>query len=496
MTSLWLDRTPIETDTLSVDRCDDVIVGAGLTGLMTALLLSRSGRSVVVLEARQVGAVTTGNTTGKLSLLQGTKLSSMLEHQSRRVVSAYLEANREGQQWLLQFCADHDVPVQTRDAVTYAADGAAGLRQARREHDAASTLGLPVRWERELPVPFPHTGATVLPDQAQFDSMDVLASLTAQVRAHGGLVVEESRVVGVSKVGTPTVTLQNGSTVRGQTIVLATGTPILDRGLYFAKLAPLRSYALAFDHPSPPELMMMGTGSPSRSIRDAPSADGSSKLLIGGEGHSVGRVRSEADHYDRLRAWTDEFYPGSVETHAWSAQDYSPPDGVPFVGTLPLGGGHIYLATGYDKWGMTNAVAAGLDLTGQILGDAPTWAKRMRRRLIRPRSAVELGRMNAEVGVALTLGLAKAEFHASPVDFPHEGKGDVGQKAGIPIGKSTVEGQSCAVVALCTHLGGVLKWNDGEKSWDCPLHGSRFSPEGEVLEGPATKSLRRAATSD
>jgi glycine/D-amino acid oxidase-like deaminating enzyme len=145
-------------------------------GLMTALLLARAGRSVVVLEARQVGAVTTGNTIGKVSLLHGTKLS--------------------------------------RDAVTYAADGA-GRRQARREHAAAVPLGLPVRWEEQLPVPFPHAGGTVLPDQAQFDSMDVLAALTEQVRAHAGVVVEGRRVESVSKAGEPTVTLQDGSQVRG-----------------------------------------------------------------------------------------------------------------------------------------------------------------------------------------------------------------------------------------------------------------------------------------
>jgi glycine/D-amino acid oxidase-like deaminating enzyme/nitrite reductase/ring-hydroxylating ferredoxin subunit len=492
MTSLWLDRPPIETDDdLPVDRYDHVVVGAGLTGLMTALLLARAGRSVVVLEARQVGAVTTGNTTGKVSLLQGTKLSTMLGRQSRRVVSAYLDANREGQQWLLRFCEDHDVPFQTRDAVTYAADGTTGLRQARREHDAAVSLGLPVRWEEELPVPFPHAGATVLPDQAQLDSMDVLAALTQQVRAHGGVVVEGRRVVSVSRSGEPTLTLQDGSQVRGQTVVLATGIPVLDRGLYFAKVEPLRSYALAFDHPSPPELMMLGVGSPSRSVRDAPGRDGRSKLLVGGEGHAVGRVRSESERYDRLRAWTNEFYPGAVETHAWSAQDYASHDGIPFVGRLPRGGGHIYLATGYDKWGMTNAVAAGLDLAGQLLGEAPSWGKRLHHRVTRPRGALQLGRINAGVGVAATVRLAKAELGGSVAVSPAEGRGEVGRVAGVPVGTARVDGESCAVRAVCTHLGGVLKWNDAETSWDCPLHGSRFSPTGEVLEGPATKPLRR-----
>jgi glycine/D-amino acid oxidase-like deaminating enzyme/nitrite reductase/ring-hydroxylating ferredoxin subunit len=495
--SLWLDRAPIETDTELGPNYDDIVVGAGLTGLTTALLLARAGRKVAVLEAREIGAVTTGNTTGKLSLLQGTKLSTMLSRQSKRVVAAYVEANREGQAWLLRFCADHGVPVQVQDAVTYAADAGPGLRAARREHAAAESLGLPVRWQEHLPVPFPSHGGTVLANQAQFNSMDVLGALAGQLREHGGQVFGSRRVVKVSRTGPPTATLDDGTLVHARTVVLATGTPILDRGLYFAKVEPSRSYALAFEHPEPPQLMMLGAGSPSRSVRDAPAhgTTTSRLLLVGGEGHTVGRTRSELARVESLREWTLKYFPGAIETHAWSAQDYSSHDGVPFVGALPRGGGHIFVATGFDKWGMSNGVAAALDLTGQILGDPPSWAKPMHRRLTRPRAAARLVKMNAEVGLSMTLGLAAAELHAGPSSAPSEGQGQVGREGLLPVGRATVAAESCAVVALCTHLGGALKWNDFAKSWDCPLHGSRFSPAGEVLEGPATRNLRGAATS-
>ncbi len=462
VTSLWLDHAQtLPNDPLPDGPVDEIVVGAGITGLTTALLLARAGRRVAVIEARSVGAVATGNTTAKVSLLQGTKYSGLLRSQSKRVAAAYVEANREGQQWLLRFCEDHGVPVQRRAAFTYAA-AEKEVSAVRKEHDAAASLGLEVTWHDSLDVPFPNRGATVLEEQAQFDPMDFLAALAAQLREHGGTLHQGRRVTGVSLTGAPEVGLDDGTSLRAEHVVLATGSVILDRGLFFAKLEAERSYALAFDRPDVPEGMYLSAGSDSRSIRDAPSESGT-KLLIGGAGHSVGRTRSEAEHLDRLRSWTAEYFPGAVETHQWSAQDYSPVDGVPFVGRLPRGGGRIHVATGFDKWGMTNGVAAGLAITGQILGSEPGWAKPFSRRNPRLSGLTNLAMINGKVGLAL---------------------------AGSVV-ETVRQDRSCEVVGVCTHLGGLLHWNDAESSWDCPLHGSRFAQDGAVLEGPATKPLKR-----
>ena len=489
MKSLWLDRTltPV-TDPLPDSGVDDVVVGAGLTGLTTALLLARAGRRVAVVEARHVGAVTTGNTTAKLSLLQGTKLSNMLRLQSTSVVEAYVEGNLEGQQWLLRFCSDHGVPVQTRDAITYAATESE-VDAARQEHDAARSVGVDVRWVDTLDVPFPFHGGTLLPDQAQFDPMDVLEALVAQLHANGGTVHEGRRVVTVSKHGRPRLTLDDESTVEAEHVILATGTPVLDRGLYFAKVDPQRSYALAFETEGVPDGMFLSSGSPVRSIRDAP-VTGGRRLLVGGSGHPVGRADSETDHLDDLREWTERYFPGAVETHAWSAQDYQSHDGIPYVGLLPRGGGRVYLATGFDKWGMTNGVAAARNISAQILGEKPTWARPLGRRVTRPQGAFNIVRINAEVAFAAVRSIFDVNPLGAPTT-PAEGHGAVGRAGIFPTAVSTVDGRTCAVSGTCTHLGGVLSWNDAEKSWDCPLHGSRFAPDGSVLEGPATRPLAR-----
>jgi glycine/D-amino acid oxidase-like deaminating enzyme/nitrite reductase/ring-hydroxylating ferredoxin subunit len=485
--SLWLDRPdPIPDEPLVQGvEIDDVVVGAGLTGLTTALLLSRAGRRVAVLEAGVVGSLTTGNSTAKVSLLQGTKYSRMLRYQSEQVVRAYVDGNLEGQQWMLRFCDDHGVPYQVRDAITYAS--APGQRSTLdKELQASRSVGLDTYAVRELDVPFPQYGGIVLPEQAQIDPMDLLAALVGQIRAHGGSVHQGRRVMGVTKRGRRTVTLEDGATLEAENVVVATGTPVLDRGLYFAKLEPMRSYALAFDVPDAvvPLGMFLSAGSPSRSVRDAPGG----KLVIGGNGHGVGRTSSERQKVEELRAWTAKYFPGAVETHQWSAQDYRSHDSVPYIGLMPRGGGHIYVAAGFDKWGMASGVMAGRSLSAQILDQPPSWQKVLSRRSSGPKGAAHVASINAKVGVALAVSAASAERRPAP-ERPAEGKGAVGRRGVVPVGVSTVDGTTCAVRAICTHLGGVLSWNDNERTWDCPLHGSRFAPDGTVIEGPAVRPL-------
>ncbi|WP_069161047.1 FAD-dependent oxidoreductase [Nocardia altamirensis] len=491
MTSLWLTdaQVPARLRLTPGSRFDTVVIGAGLTGLVTALLLAENGVQVAVVEGRRVGAGTTGATTGKISLLQGIRAQQIRARHSLATLGAYVEANRAGQQWLLRFCAEQGVAVQHAPAYTYAQSEAENAT-VRAEYDATRQAGLPTELLTEFDAPFPAHHAVRLADQAQLDPMALLAALAARVESHAAPIYESTRVRGVrrGRDGALVLDTEHGELGAG-TVVLATGTPILDRGGFFARLEAQRSYLAAFRVGEPlPRDMYLSAGTPTRSLRYAPTPDGE-VLLVGGNGHGVGRARAPRAKAADLVAWTRTWFPTAELLHEWSAQDYSPIDELPYVGPLLPGQDSILLATGYAKWGLTNGVAAALALAGRRTGKPPRWSDAMASWRPGELKALPAAAMaNTAVAQHLTGGWLRAAVHSGE-HIPAEGCGVVERHGLRPTATCTVDGITSRVSAICPHLYGILTWNDAERSWDCPLHGSRFAADGALLEGPATHDL-------
>jgi glycine/D-amino acid oxidase-like deaminating enzyme len=500
MTSLWLanraDRPSPPVPLVESDRsADAAVVGAGITGLITAVLLARAGKKVLVLEAHSAGAGATGNTTAKISLLQGTKLSKIVSKHGPKTARQYVDGNREGQQWLAQHCEAHGIAVQREDAYTFAQSDK-GVSSAQEELKACEAAGLPAEWVEEADVPFPFAGGVRLADQLQFDPMPLLDSLIVELEERGGRLVQGVRVQSVSGEDDALAlhvrtTLGEEFDVQAEQCVLATGIPILDRGGFFARLKPQRSYCMAYRVPgSITRGMYISADSPTRSVRYAPTPEGD-RLIVGGAGHPVGHEKRPACSVQELDSWAKVHYPGAMQTHYWSAQDYSPIDELPYVGPILPGNDKIFVATGFDKWGMTNGPAAALALSSRILGGRMDWAEAFASWSPHELSGIPKA-MQANAQVALYL----ARGWITPVTrlgnrTPESG----GVVSGPPWdleARSIVDGVEHRVSPVCPHLGGIVNWNDADESWECPLHGSRFAPDGTLLEGPATRNLTAA----
>lgn len=443
---------------------DVVVVGAGLTGAVTAQLLADGGADVVVLDAGGAPATTTARSTGKLSVLQGTRLARIARY-GDEVVRDYLAANFAGLGWLRRTLEDLNVPVESRDDLTVAttpeqvADVDAVLAVCARQ-------GLTAAWEEDPPYPARSYGAVRLPGQAQVDPLRMLSALRARLRSRGVPVHDGVRVRQVRRLRSGVGLRTTHGTVLADRVVLATGTPPGRLGGLFLRLEAGRSLLTTWELPDPgalpagfAETMSITAGSPVRSLR---TADG--LLMVGGEGYGVGREAHPDRRLAALDDWTRAHLPVGAARHAWAAQDYSSDTGLPLVGPAVPGDDRVLVATGYAKWGLTNGAAAGLALAGRILGDPVEWAATLEpwARPARP-----------SAGSAATFGEQAAGW-ACAATRPS------GQRAG-----------GVRVSRICPHLGGVVRWNDQEQSWDCPVHGSRFAADGTLVEGPATEDLAR-----
>lgn len=487
MTTLWsVGRTmPAFPQAGLHGRYDVLVVGAGLTGLITALLLREQGCRVALVEARQVGAGTTGASTAKISLLQGTRLSAIAAKHTTHTLRQYVAGNQFGLRWLLDFCTRNGVAVQRPSAVTYAAT-TQDLPEVEREQDLCAQAGLDVAWRATDSVPFPFVGGISLPEQAQLDPLELLAALAEAAHRAGVTIATGQRVVSLGSGREPEVLTTKGA-VRADRIILATGIPIADRGGFFARLVPERSYLVALRAPSTaPMDMYFSAGSPIRSVRCAPAATGQ-WLLVGGNGHQVGRAQSEAAALEELVRWAQSRFPSAEVAYSWSAQDYHPVDELPYVGPLTPVSDRVLVATGFAKWGLANAPAAAAVLASYFDRPGPDWAEAYASWNAHELSGVVSGTAH-NARVLRDLAADRISALGAP-SCPEEGQGTVGRDGMGAVAVSTVDGQTRQLSATCPHLGGLVRWNDAEKSWDCPLHGSRFTAEGDLIEGPATRGL-------
>ncbi|HEX6115957.1 MAG TPA: FAD-dependent oxidoreductase [Solirubrobacterales bacterium] len=480
-------RPPLAGDV----EVDVAVLGGGIVGVAAAHHLAEAGHSVALLEARTIGSGVTGNSTAKLSALQGTIYSKLLSKHDADTARAYAKLNRAGLEGAFALAEKHSVEcrLERRPAFTYT-EQASKRGQVEDEAEAARTAGLDATVTAETDLPFDVAAAVRVDEQAQFDPGAWCRGVADSLATSGVQVFEHTRATQVHGRGPGLrVATALGAEVRAGFVVVATHMPFLDRGLYFARTGTMRSYAVAGPAGGAiPQGMYLSVESPTRSIRSFADLDGTEHVIVGGEGHKTG-FSEPAEHYRSLEADLVERFSAGPADYRWAAHDLVPIDQLPFIGRLTPWNNRILTATGFNKWGLAAGIAAGDALADRVAGREGAYGKYFDTSRLNLRAA--LPELVKERGSDAFRFFAD-RLRRNPAADPAPGEGRI---VASGLEQHAVyrddEGELHRLSARCTHVGCIVAWNPEERTWDCPCHGSRFEATGEVLQGPAVSPLAR-----
>ena len=511
--SIWLATTP-ETDYEPLGEpttVDLAVCGGGIVGLTAAMQAADAGFDVAVFERNRIVTGVTGHTTAKLTTQHGLKYDTIRSKHGPETARQYAAANQAAiehvagrvRQWEI------DCDFERQPAIMYS-EQSDRIPTLRAEREAAWEAGITATAHDEIPYTAAARAGVRFDEQAQYNPRSYLLALADRFEAAGGRIYEQTNVTSLSGSDPYRIEtrVQDGdpgdgdpgddrepsddeltATVEADQVVLATHFPIRDRLGLFARLFPKQSYVLAARTAGqPPEGMYYRVDDPYFSVRSA-SIDGEKLTLIGGQNHKTGQGGDTADRYRALEDEARNHFEIEEIVYRWSTQDYASVDGIPYVG---LGGpltDDLYIATGFGGWGMSNGIAAGLQLGDMVRGRETPWQRAFDpRRVTVQESAKKLATETANEGGQFVRGWMKT-VRSKPSELQPDEAAIYGRDRTPVAAYRDPDGELHTRSAVCPHMGCVVNFNPAERSWDCPCHGSRFDPDGEVFDGPAVSGL-------
>ena len=414
-------------------KTDILIIGGGLTGLLTAHLMEKAGVDYMLIEADEICSGITKNTTAKITVQHGLIYDKIIRKYGVAAARQYYNANNEALYKYRELCKVLDCKFEEKDAIVYSLNNE---RKIRDEINAYKTLGVDVSFQKSVPLPFGIVGAVKIKGQGQINPLEFLYKISEKLN-----IYENTKLVNF--MGNLAET--NNGTIHFKKAIIATHFPIFNkRGSYFLKMHQHRSYVIALENAQSLEGMYVDEDLKGLSFRSY-----NNLLLIGGGSHRTGK---KGGQWKELTEFAKIHYNNAKEKYRWATQDCMSLDGIPYIGNYSKHTPDLYVATGYNKWGFTSSLAAAQILYDTIMGNKNE---------------------NAEV-FSPSRSIISSELLVN--------------------GFEAVTNLLTPTAPRCPHLGCALKYNKAEHSWDCPCHGSRFTKDGELIDNPATDDIKSNPT--
>lgn len=437
-------------------------------------MLKQKGREVVVIDAAEIASGNTKNTTAKITSQHDLIYSKLITEFGEEKARQYAKANELAIKKYKEIIEDKRIECdfEEKPAYVYSSNEIDVLKE---EAEAAKNLGIDAEFVEKANLPFKINGAVKFNNQAQFNPLKFLKGISNEL-----VIYENTRALEIKE----NLVVTSGGNITAKNIVVATHYPIMNApGYYFMKMHQERSYVLALENTSEIDGMYIDLNKEGYSFRTY-----NNLLLLGGISHRTGE-NEEGGSYDELRKVAKRLYPKAKEKYYWSAQDCMTIDGIPYIGRYSSETPNIYVATGFNKWGMTSSMVSAMIISDMILEKENDFSE-----IFSPRRfdlSLSINNIaNDLIETAKNFIAQKVSIPSSEIEHIKNGHGGIieynGDKVGVYKDK---EGKEFFVSTKCTHLGCQLSWNADELTWDCPCHGSRFDYKGRLIGGPATKEL-------
>lgn len=492
--SYWKNNTSLPSfESLKENiETDILIVGAGITGITTAYLLRNQGLKVTLIESDTVLSGTTEYTTAKITAQHGLIYHELIQHFSVEKAKQYYQAAIDAKQWINNIIKEQQIDCEysKQDAYLFTNDEKE-IKNLENEYEAYQQLGIDGERVTKMPLDLPIKSALVMKDQGQFHPLAFLKHLVTAIHQDGMEIYEHTTAVDLDEEKI-TVTTKDNHKIKCKQLVMASHYPFHDKsGMYFSRMYEERSYLIAVKTNTKfPGGIYINAEQPTRTVR-ATMHNGEEVWLVGGERHKTGQEKEAINHHEQLELFADQHFGISSYQHRWSAQDLSTVDKLPYIGPVTENKPRVMIATGYRKWGMTSGTLAAMIISDLLLEKENPYAT-----LFTPSrfdfdpDVKNFLQMNTDVAKHMIKGKL-GNWKESDIEL-EKNQAIIIREQGERVGVyRDDQGNLGKIDTTCPHMKCEVNWNSTEKSWDCPCHGSRFSIDGKVLEGPAKTSLTK-----